>query len=441
MHTTSLVRRTGTVIALAAVAAAALTGCSSGSASSSAAGSGTGSIVVWGHQGQDSEVAAIQNAVKGFNASQKKVKATLKLISGDTYTSTVTNTPTNKLPDVLEIDGPTLASYVYNGKLTPLSDYVSKSTVSNATSGSIAEGTDNGKLYGLAQYSSAMGLYGNKKLLKAAGVPLPTSPSTAWTPEQFSAALKKLAAANSSGKALDLTEASLNAEWGTYGFSPMVQSAGGNLVQGDKATGVLNSAASVKALEDIASWKPYVDANTDGNAFQNGRVALSLSGHWNYPAYSKAVGSNLVALPLPNFGNGEKVGAGSWTWGMSSATKNGKAAGAFMDYLLNDTSVKAITDANGAPAATKSVFDKQADYQPGGALALWGQQLEQSCPATAITDSCIAVYRPVSPGYPVITSKFASALSAVWGGADAKEQLTAAAQSIDQAFSDSNDYK
>ena len=68
----------------------------------------------------------------------------------------------------------------------------------------------------------------------------------------------------------------------------MVQSAGGNLVQGDKATGVLNSAASVKALEDIASWKPYVDANTDGNAFQNGRVALSLSGHWNYPAYSKA---------------------------------------------------------------------------------------------------------------------------------------------------------
>lgn len=47
----------------------------------------------------------------------------------------------------------------------------------------------------------------------------------------------------------------------------------------------------------------------------------------------------------------------------------------------------------------------------------------------------------MTPGYPVITSKFASALSAVWGGADAKEQLTTAAKSIDQAYSDNNDYK
>jgi len=441
MNTKLTARRAGVAVAMLAVAAAALTGCSAGSGSGSAAGDGTGDIVVWGHQGQDSEVNAIQDTVKSFNASQKKVHVTLKLISGDTYTSTVTNTPTNKLPDVLEMDGPTLASYAYNGKLAPLTGSVSKSTVSNATDGSIAEGTYDGKLYGLAQYSSAMGLYGNKKMLEAAGVSIPSSPSEAWTPDQFSDALKKLAAANASGKSLDLSESALNGEWGTYGFSPMLQSAGGNLVKGDKASGVLDSSDSVKALEDIASWKPYVDSNTDGNAFPNGRVALSLSGHWNYPTYSKAVGSDLVALPLPNFGDGEKVGAGSWTWGIGSATKHGKAAGAFLDYLLNDANVKAITDANGAPAATKSAFTAQSVYQSGGALALWGKQLEASCPATAITKDCIAVYRPVTPGYPVITSKFSSALSAVWGGADAKEQLTTAAKSIDQAYSDNNDYK
>lgn len=441
MYTTRTVRRAGVAVALVTAAAAVLTGCSAGSGASSAAGDGTGNIVVWGHQGQDSEVSAIQKTVKDFNASQKKVKVTLKLISGDTYTSTVTNTPADKLPDVLEMDGPTLASYAYNGKLAPLSDYVSKSTVSNATSGSIAEGTYVDKLYGLAQYSSAMGLYGNKKMLEAAGVSIPTSTSDAWTPEQFSAALKALAAKNSSGKSLDLTESALNGEWGTYGFSPMVQSAGGNLVQGDKASGVLDSSDSVKALEDIASWKPYVDSNTDGNAFPEGRVALSLSGHWNYPTYSKAVGSDLVALPLPNFGDGEKVGSGSWTWGIGAKTEHGKAAGAFLDYMLNDENVKAITEANGAPAATKSVFDAQSLYQSGGALALWGQQLEKSCPATDVSKDCIAVYRPVTPAYPVITAKFSSALAAVWGGADAKEQLTDAAKSIDQAYSDNNDYK
>ena len=433
-------RRIGIVAGAAVLAAASLTACAS-STSTSSAGSGSGSITIWAHQGQDSEDAALQAAVKGFNSSQSKVKATLKLIPSATYTTTVQNTPTDKLPDVLEMDGPTLASYVYNQKLAPLKNYVSAKTIANATSGSIAEGTDNGKLYGLAMYSSAMGIYGNKKLLDAAGVTYPTSIADAWTPSEFLAALKTLAAANPSGKSLDLTESSLNGEWGTYGFSPLIQSAGGNLIKGDKASGVLDSDASIQAMTQIATWKPYVDANSDGNAFQAGRVALSLSGHWNYPAYSKAIGSDLVDLPLPNMGDGEKVGAGSWTWGMGADTKNGKAAGAFIDYLLNDTNVKAMTDADGAPAATKSAFAAQKLYQSGGALALWGQQLAQSCPASAITSDCIAVYRPVTAGYPTITAKFAAALSAVWGGADAKTQLTQAAQAIDQAFSDNNDYK
>lgn len=432
---------------LVAVASAlAITACSAGGAQPGATaetgmGSATGPITVWAHQGTTEEVAAIQAAVSGFNSSQSGIKVDLKLIPGDSYTTTVNNTPTDQMPDVLDMDGPTVANYAYNGKLQPIDELVSKATVSNATDGSIAEGTYNGKLYALAQFDSAMGFFGNKKLFDAAGVKYPTSAADAWTADEFAAAVKKLAATNSSGKSLDITESALSGEWGTYGFAPLIWSAGGNLIQDDKSQGVLDSAASVAAMTQFATWKPYVEANSDGQAFQKGRVAIAMGGHWLYPNYSKAVGSDLLVLPLPNMGNGAKAGAGSWTWGIGASSKSGKAAGAFIDYLLNDDNVKAMTSANGAPPATKTAFQGASLYQSGGALALWGNQLANACPASNISGSCIAVYRPVTPGYTTITAKFSSALAAIWGGADPKAELTNAAKAIDSNFADNNGYK
>ena len=441
MKITHTRRRRGMAAVAVVLAVGLVTACSANGGGNSSAGDGTGTINVWSHQGTDAEVAAMKAAVDGFNSSQSKVKVKLRLVAGDTYTTTIKSTPKDQLPDVLDLDGPTMASFAYSGKLAKLSGYVSKASIDNASGGSIAEGPYNDELYGLGQFDSAMGLFGNKKLLDAAGVKYPTSIDTAWTPEEFSAALKTLAAANPSGKSLDISESNLSGEWGTYGFAPLVQSAGGNLIKAGKASGVMDSDASVQALKDLASWKPYVDSNADGKAFQSGRVAIGWGGHWLYPDYSKAAGKDLLVLPLPNMGNGAKAGAGSWTWGIGSSTKNGKAAGQFIDYLLSDQSVKAMTEANGAPPATKSAFAADSLYQPGGGLELWGEQLAHACASDAIADDCVAVYRPATPGYPTITAKFAGALAEIWGGADPQKSLTDAAKATDQNFSDNDGYK
>ena len=438
---TRRILRTAVVGIAMAATIATLAACST-SDNTSTSGSGTGSLTIWAHQGQDSENAALQAAVADFNTTHPKIKAKLTLMSGDTYTAMVTSTPANKLPDILEVDGPTLASYVYNEKLAPLSTYVSAKTIANATPGSIAEGTSNGKLYGLALYDSALGIFGNKKMLDAAGVKYPTTLADTWTADQFTAAVKTLAAASPAGKSLDIHEDyGLASEWGTFAFSPLLWSAGGNLISHDKASGVLNSSASVSALTTFASWKPYVDPNADGNAFPAGRVALGWGGHWMYPAYSKALGADLVALPLPNFGTGTKTGAGSWTYGIGASTKNGKAAGEFLDTLLADKTVTAMTTANGAPPATKSALAANTLYSPTGALALWAQQIKENCGTGALTASCVSVDRPVTAGYPVITSKFSAALSAIYGGADVATSLTTAAKAIDQSYTDNQNYK
>ncbi|WP_128374474.1 ABC transporter substrate-binding protein [Streptomyces cavernae] len=424
------------------LAALAACGGGSGTDASAEAGTGKGTISVWAHQGQKSEDAALQKAVQSFNSSQDKIKVELKLIPGNDYTKTITATDASKLPDVMEFDGPTMANFVYNKKLAPIDTYVSAKTMDNAAAASKAQGEIDGKHYGLGMYDSGLGIYGNKKLLDAAGVKYPKGLSDDWTAEQFTAALGALKAKDPDGKVLDIQEANgLSNEWGTYGFSPIVWSAGGALLKDGKAEGALDSPAVVSALKTFQSWKPSVDPNTDGNAFAKGRVALSWVGHWMYPAYSEALGEDLVVLPLPDFGNGPKSGQGSWAWGIGANTKNAKAAGAFLDTLLNDANVTAMTTANGAPPATKSALAQSTLYREGGPLRLYADQLAKPCGDSDITESCVAVTRPVTAGYPTVTAKFSEALNSVYGGADPKEALAKAARAIDQDFSDNAGYQ
>jgi multiple sugar transport system substrate-binding protein len=421
---------------------AACGGGGGGTGTAAESGSGTGTISVWAHQGQKSEDTALQNAVESFNSSQTKVKVELKLIPGNDYTKTITATDASKLPDVMEFDGPTMANFVYNKKLAPIDTYVSSKTMANATDASKAQGEINGKHYGLGMYDSGLGVYGNKKLLDAAGVKYPTGLSDDWTAAEFTAALKTLKAKDSDGKTLDLQETGgYNNEWGTYGFAPIVWSAGGSLLKDGKAEGALDTPAVVSAMKTFQSWKTYVDPNTDGNAFAKGRVALSWVGHWMYPTYSKALGDDLVVLPLPDFGDGPKTGQGSWAWGIGADTKNAKAAGTFLDSLLDDTNVTAMTTANGAVPATRTALAASPVYKSGGPLQLFADQLAKPCGDTDITKSCVAVTRPVTAGYPTVTAKFSEALNSIYGGADPKSALRKAARSIDQDFSDNAGYK
>jgi multiple sugar transport system substrate-binding protein len=429
----------GTGLSMAVVLAA----CGGGGESASGSGEGDGVIEVWAHSGQAAEAEALEALVAEYNDSQEDVSVELTLIPEPDYTSTVQATAAEDLPDVMEMDAPTMASFVYDRKLVPLDDVVSQETLENRIEGVRESGTYQDQTYAVGMFDVGLGLWGNQQLLDAAGVEAPATADEAWTAEEFEQNLQKLAEVSPSGNAIDLGEANgFAAEWGTFTTSPVLWSNGGTLVRDGAADGVLNSAENVEALEEWASWKEHTDPNTSGTAFPDGDVALTWTGNWMYPTFSEALGEDLVLMPLPDLGNGTKAGHGSWQWGVTPAAGGDQAAaGAFLDFLHSDESIATMVEANAAVPGTTSALEGSELYGEGGPLELFASNLASACSSEEVTQECIAVARPITPGYPTVTSSYGSALAAIWGGADPQEELDSAARAIDADFEDNNGYQ
>lgn len=389
----------------------------------------------WFHSGRRDERRTIQDQIERFNASQDDVYIRANVIPEDTYNGQVQSAAlAGDLPDVLEFDGPFLYNYVWQGNLRPLKDRLGDEIKNDLLPSIVEQGTFRGEFYAVGTFDSGLGLYGRRSALESVGARIPESPSEAWSVSEFEEILGKLAEADADGAVLDL-KLNYDGEWYTFAFSPPLQSAGGGLIDRtdyQSAEGVLNGEASVEAMKEMQSWieREYVDPNIDDAAFTEERVALSWSGHWDYPRYADAVGDDLVVLPLPDFGTGTKTGQGSWCWGITSNCQHPDEAARFLRFLLQPDEILAIVDANGAPPARRSAIARSELYGEDGPLRLFAQQLAEG----------YSVPRPRTPAYPTITDVFQGAFQDVRNGADVQATLNRAAAAIDEDIRDNEGY-
>ena len=423
------------------VVAAALTwGCSASGDRPELDGAGARpprTISVWFHSGQGPERSTIESQVRTFNASQDRVKVDLVLLPEGSYNDQVEAAAARgKLPDLLDFDGPNLYSYVGRGQLAPIDDLLTPAVRADLLSSIASQGTFRGRLYSVGTFDSGLGLYGSRRMLEKAGVRIPRSVADAWSASEFDKVLAALAAHDRDGKVLDVKLSYGIGEWYTYGFSPVVWSAGGRLVSSDlrSAAGQLDAPEVISAMRRVQRWiRSYVDPNPDDDAFEKGKVALSWVGHWQYQAYHAALGDDLVVMPLPDFGHGAKTGQGSWNWGISRSSTSKAEAAKFLDFLLQPDQVLRMSEANGAVPGTRSALARSSLYS-GGPLSLLATQLEQTCGTRDIDTTCVAVPRPSTASYPAITAAFQQAFKAVVAGEDVSTAFRAAAAQIDASL-------
>lgn len=395
---------------------------------------GTYTLKAWFHSGKGPEREALLAQVESFNKSQDKVQVDLVMIPEGNYNDQVkAAAASGDLPDILDFDGPLLYNYAWNKNLVPLDNCLSSELKADLLPSIIKQGTYADRIYGIGTFDSGLGLYARKSVLEKAGIRIPTGVDDAWSGEELTEALKKLKA-QGFDKPLDLKYNYGRGEWFTYGFSPIIQSVGADLIDRkdyQSADGVLNSDAAVKALTIFQSWfsDGLVHYNEADNAFVSGQSAVSWVGHWEFNNYRDAWGNDLILLPLPNFGSGSKTGMGSWQWGITTNTRSVDAAWSFIAYLLQPDEVLKMTDANGAVPAVKSGAEKSENFRDDGPLHLFIQQLERS-----------AVPRPQTPAYPAITDAFAKAIHDISQGKDVRAALDEAVKAIDQDIADNRGY-
>src|SRR6266700_1002149 len=242
-------------------------------------------ITVWFHTGQPAERHTMGRQVAAFNASQRQVKVKLIDVPEAGYADQVRSAAASgNLPDLLDFDGPNLYNYAWSGELKPLDSCVSKSLRADLLPSIVQQGTYAGRLWGVGTFDSGLGLYIRPSILRRVGARIPNGIADAWTASEFTGILHRLQPAGYR-QPLDLqitsTALATTPEWWTYGFAPIVWSAGSDLI--DRSTyrtaqGVLNSSAAIRALTIMQGWfrDGLVNPNVS-DSFLRGAAPATLS--------------------------------------------------------------------------------------------------------------------------------------------------------------------
>lgn len=391
-------------------------------------------------QGDPWDVQVIDGAARRFEQANPGVHVELIPTPHDSYNEKVGAAVAGKsLPDVMELDAPFLANYAWSGFLQPIEGLVDRKLLDDMTPSNVAQGTYpiDGKLYAVSLIDSSVLLYIDKKRLADLKLRMPTSPKDTWTKAELEDALAKLSTAPGVKWPIDLFRGyGSKTEWITYAYEPMLVSSGCDLIDRKtwKAEGTLDSQACVDAVTTLAGWvkKGWVVPQSAGTNqfFAEGRPAgLAWGGHWFYAEAHAAMGDDVVALPLPRFGDKPVSPNGTWTWAITKTSANPQAAGKFVSFLLQDETYRAAQRDHSAFPGLKSFAAASPLYAPGGAMHVGVEQADTT-----------AVPRPPHPAYPTITLAFMTAIDSAFNGGDVKAALTKAAKTIDDDIADNDGY-
>lgn len=386
-------------------------------------------LVLWRNQVGLQEEAATAALVARFNTAQSRWHVVAQSLPQGGYgQSVVAASLAGRMPCIMTVDSPTVASYAWAGHLRPLNDYVSAEVIAKISPAAV--GRYAGKVYALGQIDAALAIYTKRSILSAVDARIPTLDHP-WTAAEFEKVLDGLKAGGRYRYPLDLATRDDKPSWWTYSFSPILQSFGGDLIDRTAMTsaqGVLNGEPAVR----FGGWfqnlfrKGLVNRKEpDENGFVKGRSALIYTGSWWAADYRSYAGADLLILPPPDFGHGVRIGGGSWQWAISHTCAHPDGAGEFIRFLLRPENIAAMSDASGGVPVTEAGAAASKAFGKGGESRVFFELMRR-----------FAVERPATPAFPTIANAFTAGMRDIMDGGDVRDSLDDAVDDIDSAIAD-----
>ncbi|KQY24797.1 sugar-binding protein [Cellulomonas sp. Root485] len=420
-----------TIVSVSAASALALSACGQAGQGDGGSGDGPQELTMWTHSaGNPAELEVYSKIIDEFNASQDKYTVVEESFPQGAYNDAiVAAAAAGDLPCLLDMDGPIVPNWAWAEYIQPLG--LPTSITDNLLP--TAVGTYQDEIYAAGYWDAALSIFARKSVLDANGIRIPTIDQP-WTIDEFDAALTTLKAAGYDTP-LDIG-AEDKGEWWSYAYSPMLQSAGGDLIDRDTmltADGALNGPEAVTFFtwfQDAFANGWASNSGTIGNQeFNDDVVALSYTGVWNAMDSLEAVGDDLLILPPPDFGDGPKIGGGSWQWGISSSCDAADGAREYLEFSFQDKYIAEFSDKQVVIPATAAAEELSANFGEGDPLRPF-VELSQA----------YALARPATPAYPVISSTFEKAAKDIMSGSDVQSTLDGAVQEIDTNIKSNDGY-
>lgn len=421
-------KRIARIAALAVIAPIALAGCSKqGQGQGQGTTDGPTEVSLWTHSaGNEAEMKVIGTIIDDFNKSQTDYKVVRQDFPQEAYNDSVQGAAaSNDLPCVLDVDGPIMPNWAWNGWLVPSG--LTDEDVKNFLPSTVGRYKD--QIHSVGYWDATTLIFTRKTILDKFDIRIPTVDSP-WTAEEFAALQAKIKASGEYANVIDWGPG-WTGEWWSYAFSPLLQSFGGDEINRDgykTADGTLNGEA---ALEFATWFKAQFDEGyapksnaQDRTEFKTGKVALQYNGNWAYVENVEAFGDDLLVLPAPDFGNGTKSGAGSWQYGLSKSCNDKQKAGglAYLKFSMQDKYIAQFSDATSLIPATTTAAELTTKGYFG-----------KGKPLQVVQDiaSKYAFVRPVTPAYPVISQVVEKQLQDMVNGKDPKAALDQMVKEID----------
>jgi len=319
-------------------------GCPSSTNTSAAAPeSGTITLTVSGFSSTPAEDALVQQNLHNFEALHPNIKINWSPITGDYPTKMRANIASNTVPDVFYLTPDMSAEYVSGGKLLNLSPYMARDNVKPTDYYSALLNPfvcTSGQVFGLPKDWNSLGVFYNKQMFQAAGVPFPSENWT-WSDMQHDAqALTKNPGTPNSVYGIVLS-ADLS-RWGAFLLED-----GGSVLSKDGTQSTFNNQNGVDALNFYDSFfknnsgtlPSSVGAGWNGEAFGKQRAAMAIEGGWMLPYMASTYPSVQYGIaPLPISPSGKRANL-TFTnaWAAFSGTQHPEAAWELIKYMTGAT--------------------------------------------------------------------------------------------------------
>ncbi|MEV7090674.1 extracellular solute-binding protein [Streptomyces sp. NPDC093085] len=412
--------RRATGLAAVAAASAALPGCGAGAADG-VGPDGRVTVELW-HGQADTGRAAIESLVREFNRTHPGIRVDpAGGVIADAMLQKVTAAlASGSFPDIAYIFGSDLASVARSPSVVDLTDLAGGGASAPSAPSSPSSAvpwseywapardavTVNGRVRAAPALIDSLAVVCNKRLFRAAGLPLPRP---GWTWGEFT---------DTAARLTDRRRSVFGTGWPGAGDEdtvwrlwPMVWDLGGDVIARDGRSAGFGR-AGVRALETVDALararSVYVDPKPAGEqmyqVFLAGRMGMAVTGPWQLPDIEEA-GVAYHVVPLPSYSGRPMTISGPDTWTVfDNGPARVRAARTFLAWLMRPgQEVRWDIRAGGLPLSARTA-----------ALPAWRAKDAATEGLSVFTRALdTARVRPAHPAYPRISLALGQAVAAV----------------------------